>query len=141
MMGVLNGLCYHLVVEGLKVLPSYFYGMILPFLCLGILFYFHMIGAGDIKLFAVVGSFIGKDVIWVILYSLVINGIFSFFILYRERAFIERFQYFGQYMKDFFLNGKRRAYCEDDWKKSSFVIPFTVGIWFAFLLYCIREWM
>lgn len=137
--GVLNGLCYHFIVDGIRKLPNYFGGMLIPFFCLGILFYFHMLGAGDIKLFAVVGSFLGKDVIWIILYSMFINGIFAFFILYKEKAFIQRFRYFGEYVRTLFLAGESKPYCGDDWEKSPFVIHFTLGIWFAFLLYWIRN--
>lgn len=141
MVGVLNGLSYHLVLDGVRTFFEYLGGMIIPIFCLGILFYFRMLGAGDIKLFAVVGSFIGRDVVWVILYSIFVNGIVSFFILYRERAFVQRFQYFGQYIRRFFLSGEREAYCTADWRENPFVIPFTVGIWFGFLLYCIRIWI
>lgn len=138
MAGVINGFCYHLLVDGVHTLLGYLAGMLIPIFCLGILFYFHMIGAGDIKLFAVIGSFIGKDVIWVILYSMLVNGIVSFLILYRERAFVQRFQYFGEYIKKFFLTGEREPYCGIDWENSLFVIHFTVGIWIGFILYLVK---
>lgn len=139
--GVLNGLCYHLIIEGLHGLPNYLGGMIIPLFCLGILFRFRMLGAGDIKLFAVVGSFLGKDVIWIIIYSMFINGIFAFFVLYKEKAFIQRFQYFRGYVRNLFLTREKKLYCGADWEESPFVIHFTLGIWFAFLLYCIRDWI
>ncbi len=137
--GILNGLCYHFIIEGLQGFSNYLGGMIIPLFCLGILFYFRMLGAGDIKLFAVVGSFLGKDVIWIILYSIFVNGIFAFFILYKKKAFIQRFRYFGQYMKTLFLTGEKKPYCGDDWRESPFVIHFTLGIWFSFLLYYIKN--
>lgn len=138
MMGVINGLSYHLLVDGLHTFFRYLGGMLLPVFCLWILFYFRMIGAGDIKLFAVIGSFIGKDVVWVMIYSMVVNGIFSFFILYRERAFVQRFLYFGEYIKNFFWIKERNPYCGVDWKSSPFAIHFTVGIWIGFLLYLVK---
>jgi len=139
MVGVINGLCYHLIAEGLRELPNYLGGMIIPFFCLGILFHFRMLGAGDIKLFVAIGSFLGKDVIWIIVYSMFINGMAAFFILYKEKAFIKRFLYFGEYVNNILLKGEKKSYCGDDWKESPFVIHFTLGIWFAFLLYWIRN--
>ncbi len=142
--GVVNGLCYHLIADGFLRFPKYITGTFMPIVCLFALFYFQMLGAGDIKLFAVVGSFLGKDVIWIIIYSMFLNGIAAFFILCKEKAFRERFRYFGMYMRDFFLNResfskKREAYLGEAWKESPFVLHFSVGIWFAVLLYYIKN--
>ncbi len=144
--GIMNGFCYHLLVDRLLEFPNYIAGTFMPIIALFVLFYFQMLGAGDIKLFAVVGSFLGKDVVWIILYSMFINGIAAFSILYKKKAFKERFQYFGIYMRDFFFNRgdfckKREAYLGENWRESPFILHFSFGIWFAVLLYYTKKWI
>lgn len=59
-------------------------GIGIPVVGLMVLFAMGAIGAGDIKLLAAVGSFVGIDIIWVIVYSFVLCGGYGVFLLVRR---------------------------------------------------------
>ncbi len=73
MMGLATVLC----VAGLKGLLYGMVGVLLPVLCLMPLFAFGVIGAGDIKLIAAVGAFVGARVCWVVIYSFLSCGVYG----------------------------------------------------------------
>lgn len=61
-------------------------GMILPFIILWLFFRFRKIGAGDIKLFCVLGAFMGPvNILWCMLWSFLCGGIIAVteLIIYR----------------------------------------------------------
>jgi len=64
-----HGLCYSII------------GMMLPVAVLFVLFLLKAIGGGDIKLFSAIGSFIGADIGFIMLYSFIAGGILSFIYL------------------------------------------------------------
>ena len=73
-------------------------GSLLPLLLLGVLFYFRMLGAGDIKLFCVVGGFLGAmDLLKCMLAAVVFGAVWSSWILWKRHLWTERFGYFMQY--------------------------------------------
>ena len=57
------GLVTQLIRYGAAGAGFFFLGMLFPILALYILFYFHMLGAGDIKLLSAVGGFLGVPAI------------------------------------------------------------------------------
>jgi prepilin peptidase CpaA len=75
---MISGFVWGAVQDGfraglLKSLP----GVVIPIVILYFLFIIKALGAGDIKLFAVVGSYIGKPVITIIFYSFLAGGVIS----------------------------------------------------------------
>ena len=73
-------------------------GSLLTLLLLGVLFYFRMLGAGDIKLFCVVGGFLGAmDLLKCMLAAVVFGAVWSSWILWKRHLWTERFGYFMQY--------------------------------------------
>lgn len=75
-------------------------GFCLPYLLLGVLAALRMLGAGDVKLFSVIGLVTGAvSCARVILYSLLIGGVFSFIILIRRGNAFSRFHYLAQYLR------------------------------------------
>ena len=57
-----------------------------------------MLGAGDIKLFCVVGGFLGAmDLLKCMLVAVVFGAVWSFWILWKRHLWTERFGYFMQY--------------------------------------------
>ena len=73
-------------------------GSLLPLLLLGVLFYFRMLGAGDINLFCVVGGFLGAmDLLKCMLAAVVFGAVWSSWILWKRHLWTERFGYFMQY--------------------------------------------
>lgn len=74
---IVYGLLTSLVVGGIRGLTQGLAGVLIPVLGLMILFHFRVIGAGDIKLLAGVGAFVGADVFWIIIYSFLLCGIYG----------------------------------------------------------------
>ena len=64
------------------------------------LYRWSMIGAGDIKLFMVCGSFLGiKDTLEVIFISFVIGAVLSILQLIKNRNLFQRLNFFTNYLK------------------------------------------
>lgn len=59
-------------------------GMIIPVVGLMVLFKLGVLGAGDIKLFVAMGSFLGLQVLWVIVYSFVMCALYGVWIVMRR---------------------------------------------------------
>lgn len=109
-------------------------GAVLPLLILGVLFYFRMLGAGDIKLFCALGGIMGvAEIIQCMLYSFLLGGIFSLGILILWGDFRERMRYFFQYFQEFFSTGKVKPYLKPGMTSENF--HFTVPVFLSVLLY------
>lgn len=102
--GILLGLIFHLIEKNLNNFFNSILGSILPLIILFPLFKLKALGAGDIKLFSIIGLFFGKAfVLQTILYSFLIGGALSIIHLARKRQFLSRYQYLIQYTKTYFL--------------------------------------
>lgn len=96
--GLLAGIVFQLMQNGTMGFVLFLGGALLPLLLLGVLFYFRMLGAGDIKLFCVVGGFLGGfAVMRCMAMAAVIGAIWSAWRLWKGHAWRERFGYFMQY--------------------------------------------
>ena len=110
-------------------------GVAVPVLLLGILFIFHMIGAGDIKLLCALGGIMGpRTVMECIVYSLLAGAGISLAILISTGGIRRRFLYLYQYMNEFYCTGEIRPYYR---KGMSFPenFHFTVPIFLSAVLY------
>ncbi len=75
--GLIIGVLLNLVAKGPLIILESLAGIFIP---IAILFFLHrlkFLGAGDIKLLAMIGSYLGFDIIYVILYSFIFGGIIS----------------------------------------------------------------
>ena len=109
-------------------------GMLVPFLALGWLFAFRMLGAGDIKLLCVLGSMLGPGkILECIAYSFLIGAAFSGAILISNGIFCQRFLYFYRYTADFLKTGERKPYYKSGMPLENF--HFTVPIFMSAMLY------
>ena len=96
--GLLAGFLCQVVQYKAAGIVLFLGGSLLPLLLLGMLFYFRMLGAGDIKLFCVVGGFLGAmDLLKCMLVAVVFGAVWSFWILWKRHLWTERFGYFMQY--------------------------------------------
>lgn len=104
--------------QGAKHISSFLLGASLPVLLLFLLFATRMLGAGDIKLFSVLGGLMGPLAVFkCILYSFLCGAILSVAILIFCGDLIIRLQYFLNYLQCYLkykqripyrLNGKNR---------------------------------
>lgn len=83
--GLIQGLSISAAVKGpLQGLLSGIAGCMIPVAVLFVLFLIRALGAGDIKLLAVAGTFVGSDVLRVMAYSFLAGGVISLIYLLKE---------------------------------------------------------
>ncbi len=103
-------------------------GMAVPFIILFIFFALGMIGAGDIKLFMVLGAWMKAErILNVMLMTFLIAGIYALIVLLIKREFLNRFLIFFHYIKDVLAAGIKSDYL----RHSSNSFKIRLGI-FAF---------
>ena len=131
--GWIAGIGYRFYQLQLRGIPLFFVGSVVPIAVLYWLFYFRMIGAGDIKLLSVIGGFIGPDlVIMCIGWSFVFGAMLSVLILALCDNLIERILYFIDYWKTLLRTKKIVSYRKAGTRMEH--IHFTVPIFMSVLL-------
>ncbi len=73
----LVGIACSLVTSGVKGLLTSLAGAVIPVVLLMVLFSKGVLGAGDIKLFSALGTFAGLEVIWLLVYSFLLCGLYG----------------------------------------------------------------
>jgi prepilin peptidase CpaA len=137
--GWLFGIGYRLFFDGYRGLPPFFYGALLPIVLLWILFHFHMLGAGDIKLFSVIGGLYGAPfTLRVIITAFLLGAVMSVVHLLRYRNLMYRLHYLAEYVSMYVRTGERTPYYVKKRDGKEAVIHFAVSIFGGFLL-CILE--
>lgn len=97
--GLMLGLGYQLGLYGLRGGMIFLTGVGIPILLLYILFFFRMIGSGDIKLLSVLGGFIGPMFIAKCIFlSFLFGAVISVFIILLCGNLSARLKYFTSYI-------------------------------------------
>lgn len=129
-----TGLLLQVYKHGIKAIPLFGAGAILPAMLLGILYYFRMLGAGDIKLFCSLGGMMGiRDITWCIAFSFLIGAALSAAVLAFYGIFFQRFRYFYQYLQEYMRTGYWKPYCKKGIGLEN--IHFSVPIFLSVILY------
>lgn len=129
------GLFVRIWVEGIWAVPDFLAGALLPAVLLGGLFYFHMLGPGDIKLFCALGGVIGPGaIVKCMVVSFFIGAGISFAILISNGGIQSRFCYFMHYLQDFARTGERKPYYQKG-MSSLENFHFTVPVFLSIALY------
>ena len=141
--GLVLGVGYQFYVYGIRGLVIFLIGIVLPFITLYLLFFFRMLGSGDIKLLSVLGGFIGPfSILKCIFMSLILGAVLSIGVLCICGNWAARFQYFADYVqqllvlrktKGFWVNGTVFPYYRKGKRMEN--IPFTVPIFMSMVLY------
>lgn len=129
-----TGLLYQISTGGWKGILQFIAGVLVPLILLMILFFFRMLGAGDIKLFSALGAVMGPVLILkCILYSLLIGAVLSVVMLLSMGILKERLWYFANYFRNFLLTKTAVPYR----KKGKQVehIHFSVPIFLSVMLH------
>ena len=112
----------------------FLWGVGVPLILGSFLYYFRMMGAGDIKLLSVAGGFMGPEKVFVcILASLFTGGLLALILILRRRNLRERMDYFGHYVTEWIHTGKWRPYLTG--KDKSGKMHFALAVLAAILLY------
>ncbi len=109
-------------------------GLLLPVLLLFPFFYFRMLGAGDIKTLAVLGSMMGPGtVLKALFWTFLIGAVLSVLTFLIYGGFRERVSYFLTYVKQYFQTGQRTPYLRAGVQAES--LHMTVPVFLAALLW------
>lgn len=129
------GFLAKLRLEGAAGIIYFVAGSIVPLVLLGGLFFFHMLGAGDIKLFCAVGGLLGvRAVLKCILASLILGAGISAAILISEGNFCQRIHYFIRYIDMTVKTGKISPYSKKE-ISSPECFHFTIPVFLSLVLY------
>lgn len=117
-------------------LSEWLFGMGIPILLLFPLFWIRGLGAGDIKLLSVIGSFSG----WKVSCSIILAAFFAGFVLsvykiLRYHQFFIRMRYLAHYISKCKKENQITPYYRKEEGSQKERIHFTVPILFAYLLY------
>lgn len=133
--GLTGLLVIRLIGRNPVMLLSFFQGMLLPVIILFILFIFGMLGAGDIKLFALIGASIGpENILYVMVFSFVFGAVISLITMIKRKNFIARIQYFFNWIICCVRVNSAVSYGSLD-EKSDGVIAFSISILLGFITY------
>lgn len=104
------------------------------------LFLFRMMGAGDVKLMAVIAAWLGwHDGVVVIGYGFLIGAFWALLKMCLSGIFWQRISYFIAYFRRLFLTKEKTPYYLANRDGDEVVIPFAVCLFCGFLLFLMLE--
>lgn len=110
-------------------------GMLLPVIIFAPLFLFHMIGAGDIKLFSVLGGIMGTEkILRCIIYAVTCGAGISLAILILNGDAFSRFWYLREYIREYFQTREIKPYYKRN-VASPENFHFTIPVFMSVVLY------
>ena len=109
--GLISGCFISYIYGGVGMLLEGLLGMVLPIVLLYPVFVIGGMGAGDLKLFAVVGSYLGiKGITISFVSAFIVGATISLVKMMCFHNFKERIYYLFSYLTDLFLKGKWQLY-------------------------------
>ena len=112
--GLVLGAVSQSVSAGIYGVLFYLGGVLLPVVALGPLYYFRMIGAGDIKLLSVAGGFMGPAAcVSCMFWSAAAGGILAAARMLRSRNLIARLSFFAEYVEEYARTGRWKPYLKE----------------------------
>lgn len=125
---------FQLAESGAEGFRQFLGGSILPLFLLAVLYYFRMLGAGDIKLFCAIGGLMGgRSLILCMAVSFLLGALVSLVLLIRRRNLKKRLLYFIAYIGRFYQTRQWVPYRDKRDRSGEFC--FTVPIFLSVLLY------
>lgn len=132
--GLCSGWCFQLGDKGIYGLLHFLGGSVLPLLLFAALYYFRMFGAGDIKLFSVLGGILGvRQILRCIVVALCIGAIISLCVILKRGVLKKRLNYFIAYFSNYFLSKKWIPYRTEKDKQGQ--IHFSIPVFISILFY------
>ena len=126
-----------LQVQGLYGICPWLLGMIVPVIICYVLYRCRMLGASDIKLFSVIGSFVGLRLLCsIMIASLFFGAVMGTVKMVHRKNIFCRFRQLSNYVVCFMQTRQLRPYYDRKKEGDDGIIPFTVAISLA-ALYCL----
>lgn len=126
---MLLGLGVNFAQEGFSGLYFSFQGLVLPVLCLIILYAAKVVGAGDIKLLCAIGAVMGaRFALYATLFSFIFGGIIAFGVILCRHNGAARFKYLIEYVRSCFLTMKLLQYTDFKGKNEEGRFHFSIAI-------------
>jgi prepilin peptidase CpaA len=139
--GIFLGLLVSIIFQGWRGMRFSMVGILLTMLLLFFFYALRFIGAGDVKLFGVIGGFLGfRETFWIVLYSFLTAGVIGVIFLILRKNGTERFKKLWWYIKGSFYFGKLTKYEEAQGDKKG-VFRFTYGILAGFGIYLLKIYL
>lgn len=90
--GLIAGFILHAAIDGWHGLTFSFFGILCGFVPMFVLYLFHGVGAGDVKLFAALGAFMGMEFsLYAMAASILFAGVLAVVILFKRSDWGQRF--------------------------------------------------
>lgn len=135
--GFLWGMFCQIWMKGVAGMVFFWGGTLLPVILMAGIYYFRMIGAGDVKLLAVVGGFLGPaEGIKCLVLSIFLGGLFSLVILFRKHNFCQRLLCISEFVSECSNGRPRQSYLKKAGPDARFC--FAVPVFLTVLLYVVR---
>lgn len=130
-LGLGAGICCQAGMHGARGFPLFLGGILVPLAILFPLFLFRMMGAGDVKLLAVLGGILGcQDILKGIGCIFLLGAVLSFAFLISCGNLRERFSYFFHYLRVCGQEGRVLPYTNlgNGAEFMHFTVPILLGI-------------
>lgn len=129
--GILFGAAYQIFANGAMGMVLFMGGCLLPVILFSWVYYFRMIGAGDIKLLCMVGSFIGPlDCFYCIVAAILFGGVISLAVMLHHHNLCQRLFCFSEYIRDYSSEKQWKPYLTRAGSDARFCfsIPVMLGV-------------
>lgn len=135
LVGLIAGLIIQIFMYGVRGVITFFAGTFLPIFILYPLFFLRVLGAGDIKLFSVIGSVFGwRMAVQSILLSFLVGAFLALIKLFSKKIFLERMSYFACYVYTVFCHHKLLPYYNQETDGHACTMHFTLAIGLSMIL-------
>ncbi|MCR5452074.1 MAG: A24 family peptidase [Lachnospiraceae bacterium] len=132
LLGIVAGASYSIIFISFSSLWIYSFHLLITVILLFPLFYFRVVGAGDVKLFAVVSPFLQTDTFIILFITAILTGgIFSLIQTFRYKDYFIRFFCLNSYLHSCLLDHKIKRYESKSEKNRQ--LPFAVCIFIGFV--------
>lgn len=132
--GLVTGLLIQVMECGVRGIGVFFINVSIPVILFYLLFLMRVLGAGDIKLFSVIGGIWNlKMLFMVIIVSFLAAAGISFCKMLYHRNFISRLSVFGTYVRQTVFCGRLQKYPMESEGKQH-IIHFSITILIGFIM-------
>ncbi|MGE5678937.1 MAG: prepilin peptidase [Pseudomonadota bacterium] len=126
---MLVGFVSNSITKGLEGIIFSLQGILLPVLCLIVLYMLGTMGAGDIKLFSSIGAIMGAGfVLGSIVFSFLFGGVIAATLMLIRRNGAERLKYLGTYIKSCIMSMTVTRYADFGIPRDGSRFHFSVAV-------------